>query len=330
VQGLLSLLLRRQAQRGIVSGQRQGEEGGKEWHSLHQRQTILPQEPRQLAELLRRGLLPVDAERHALQQTDHRIQGGVLVVGGALTFQVRRGAAGELVAQHLDEAGFANTGLSAEHDDMPHAVARLLPALQEQGHFRFTPDKGREPTGGGDLETGVPSTLPEDTVECQPLVGAKEERLLLGLTRKIALHQRVGPGTEHDRIRHRTLLHTSGDGQRPPRHRQHVRGWVPLLLHDDLPRVDAHADRQAGPVSPLSREHQALDRLHQLQPCTHGPLGGIFIGRGIAEIDEEALTVILRNIAITVLDDALTGSVKRLDDRPEVLVVQLRQGGVLG
>ena len=49
VQGLLLLLLGRYSQGGIVRGQREREERGKEGHGLRQRQAILHQEPLQFA-----------------------------------------------------------------------------------------------------------------------------------------------------------------------------------------------------------------------------------------------------------------------------------------
>ena len=50
---------------GIVGAQRQGEEGGKEGHGLRQRQAVL-QEALQFAQLLRRELLPLEAQYHPL------------------------------------------------------------------------------------------------------------------------------------------------------------------------------------------------------------------------------------------------------------------------
>jgi hypothetical protein len=73
VQGLLLLLLGRHSHRGIVSSQREGEQGGKKRHNLRQRQAILHQEPLQFAQLLRRGFLPLEAQHHPLQQIDPRI-----------------------------------------------------------------------------------------------------------------------------------------------------------------------------------------------------------------------------------------------------------------
>jgi hypothetical protein len=61
VQGLLLLLSGRSGQGSIALGQWEGEEGGKERHSLCQRQAILHHEPLQFAKLLVGGLLPVEA-----------------------------------------------------------------------------------------------------------------------------------------------------------------------------------------------------------------------------------------------------------------------------
>ena len=94
-------------QGGIVGGQREGEQGGKEGHDLRQRQAVLHHEALEFAQLLWRGLLPLEAQRHPLQQIDHRIQGSVLVIGRTLARrQPRLGLGGDLLLQHLHEPRF--------------------------------------------------------------------------------------------------------------------------------------------------------------------------------------------------------------------------------
>src|SRR5262249_43823409 len=83
--GLLLLLRRRHRQGGIVSPQRQGEEGGEEGDGLCQWQAILHQKSFKFAELLLRGLLPRKAQGDPLQQVDQRIQRRILVVRRTLT-----------------------------------------------------------------------------------------------------------------------------------------------------------------------------------------------------------------------------------------------------
>jgi hypothetical protein len=104
LQGLLLLLLGRHGQGGVGSGQRQRQEGGEEGHGLRQWQAILRQEPLEFAELLLMGLLPVEAQRHALQQIDHWIQGAVLVIRRALARRQPRLRLGRhMFLQHLHE-----------------------------------------------------------------------------------------------------------------------------------------------------------------------------------------------------------------------------------
>src|SRR5262249_31430858 len=68
LQRLLLLLLRRFGQRGIISGQWEREDGGKEGDSFCEWQTILHQEPLEFAQLLLRGLFSLKAQGDPLQQ----------------------------------------------------------------------------------------------------------------------------------------------------------------------------------------------------------------------------------------------------------------------
>ena len=102
LQGLLLLLLGRYGQGGIVSRQREREEGSQEGHGLCQRQAILYQESFQFAALLLRRLHAVKVQRHSLQQIDQRIQSAVLVIGRTLARrQPRLGLSGHLLLEHL-------------------------------------------------------------------------------------------------------------------------------------------------------------------------------------------------------------------------------------
>ena len=177
VQGLLLLLLGRHAQGGIIGAQRQGEEGGKEGHGLHQRQTILHQEPLQLAELLRRGLLPVEPQRHPLQQIDHRIQGTVLVIWRTLArCQPRLGLGGHLLRQHLHETRFADPRFSAEQHHLPEAVLDLCPALPQQRHFRLPAHQRGQAGAPGRFQATAGHALIEHLKDLQRLDDALQER----------------------------------------------------------------------------------------------------------------------------------------------------------
>jgi hypothetical protein len=90
VQRLLLLLLGRYGQGGIVGAQRHGEQGGKQRHGLRQRQAILYQKSFQFAELLRRGLLALEAQRSRNKPTScSRPTSGVRPVLPAASRRVR-------------------------------------------------------------------------------------------------------------------------------------------------------------------------------------------------------------------------------------------------
>ena len=177
MQGLLLLLLRRQRQEGIIRRRREGEQAGQEGDSLGQWQTILHDKPLQFPQLLRRGLLPVEAQRHPLQQLNHRIQGGVLIIRRTLARgQPRLGLSGHVFLQHLHQARFANAGFTAEQYHLPEAVLDLRPALQQQADFLLPPHQ-RGPSGAaGSFQATARHTLIQHAVDHQRLGLAFQRR----------------------------------------------------------------------------------------------------------------------------------------------------------
>ena len=136
LQRLPLLLLGRPVQGHVVPGQRQGEQGGEEGDGLLQRQAVLHQEPLKFADLLARGLLAVESQRHPLQQIDDGKEGAVLVIRGTLARgQPSLGLGGHVLLQHLHEARFPDARLSADQHPVAEAVLHLCPALQQQSHL---------------------------------------------------------------------------------------------------------------------------------------------------------------------------------------------------
>jgi hypothetical protein len=176
VQGLLLLLLGRRRQGRIVRWQRQGEQGGKEGHGRSQRQAILYQKSLQFAELLRRGLLALEAQRHPLQQIDPWIQGAVLMVGRTLAWrQPRLGLGGHLFLQHLYQARFANACFATEQHDLPHAVFDLRPALPQQPDFLLAAHEWGQASVPSRFQATAGHTLIEDPIDLQRLGEAFNE-----------------------------------------------------------------------------------------------------------------------------------------------------------
>src|SRR5262249_6771922 len=176
VQGLLLLLLGRHGQGDIVSSQREREEGGKERHSLCQWQAMLHQEAFQFTQLLLWELLPVEAQRHPLQQINYWIQGAVLIIGRTLARRqpcLRLGS--HMFLQHLHETRFANARFAAEKHHLPYTVLDLGPALQKQPYFLFTAHEGRQASAADCFQTAAGHTLIQHLIDLQRLGKASQE-----------------------------------------------------------------------------------------------------------------------------------------------------------
>ena len=143
---------------------------GKERHGLCQRQAILHHEPLQLAEFLRRGLVPLELQHHPLQQLDHRIQGAVLVIGRTLARrQPRLGLGGHVLLQHLHQARFADPRFAAEQHDLPDPVLDLRPALQQQPHFLLPAHQRGQASAAGHVQATARRTLIQHPIDLQRL-----------------------------------------------------------------------------------------------------------------------------------------------------------------
>ncbi len=130
-----------------------------------------------MLQLLLRGLLPLEAQRHPLQQLDHGIQGGVLVIGRTLARrQPRLGLGGHLFLQHLHQARFANARFAAEQHHLPEAVLDLRPALQQQPHFLLPAHQRGQAGAAGRFQATAGHTLIQHLIDLQRLGEAFQER----------------------------------------------------------------------------------------------------------------------------------------------------------
>jgi hypothetical protein len=99
-------------------------------------QTVLHQKALEFAELVLRGFLLLEAQRHPLQHINHRIQGGVALIRPTLARdQPRPGRGGHILLQHLYQARFADARFAAEQHDLLETLLDLRPALPKQSHF---------------------------------------------------------------------------------------------------------------------------------------------------------------------------------------------------
>ena len=98
---------------------------------------------------------------------------------------------------------------------------------------------------------------------------------------------------------------------------------VAHLPHDHQARVNAHPHREAYPFVLFQTRIQRLQRVHQAQAGADGPQRIVFVGLGVPEVDEQAVTQELGDMPVKTLNDRCTGGLVRPDDVTEILGVQL-------
>jgi hypothetical protein len=101
-QGLLTLALRRQAERRIAVGPRQREEGSQQGDRVLQVEVRARQGGFELAHLVV-GRILCGKRQRPLQQLDHRIESAMLMIGGPAALQARMGRCGDMGFQHLHQ-----------------------------------------------------------------------------------------------------------------------------------------------------------------------------------------------------------------------------------
>jgi hypothetical protein len=87
--------------------------------------------------------------------------------------------------------------------------------------------------------------------------------------------------------------------------------------------MDPEAHGDAHPVTLLQVRIEGLHGADNAETSTHGALRVVFMRLGIAKVDEQAVTEVLRNVPIQALDDLSTGALVGAHDLPQVFGVEL-------
>ncbi len=73
--------------------------------------------------------------------------------------------------------------------------------------------------------------------------------------------------------------------------------------HDDRAGVDAKAHGKLDAILGLQAAIQRPHGLHNPQSCAHGPVRIVFVGSGVAKVNEKPITEILRYVAVKALNN---------------------------
>jgi hypothetical protein len=256
---------------------------------------------------------------------DYRVENAVLVIGGTAVLDAPRGHADDLVLRHLHQTRFANPRLPAQHHDVALARLDLRPPVPQEPHFGLAAHQRREAAGRRDVEALLHLGHTHDLMDLEGH-GHPFERL--GSERaagEIPLDEPLRRRTDEDRIGCRQPLEAGRNVRRVPQRELFLPPPAAYLPHDDDSGVNPHADREVD-ARPLAQAAvEGGHRLHDAQAGPHRTLRVVFMRLRVAEIDQEPVAEILRNMPLKALDNLGTGGLVRAHYLPQVFGIKLRR-----
>ena len=213
-----------------------------------------------------------------------------------MAFQAGVRLTGNLLLQFLHQPGLANARLATHQHHLPHPLLDLHPALLEHGDFRRPSRQGREPPCERHRKAALGVAFPQHAVEGERGVVTTGVWCLVRLTHDVILHEPVGLCTEQHGLWQRLGVELLGCTDHAARDRRPPMAGVAQRIDYHPPGMDAEPDGQRPRCSALPRERQAGHHRDQGQTGPDGAQGRIFVGDGIAKVDEDFVTVVLRNI----------------------------------
>src|SRR5262249_7184749 len=87
--------------------------------------------------------------------------------------------------------------------------------------------------------------------------------------------------------------------------------------------VDTEAHREPYPVTLLQVRVNCLHGSDNPEPGAYGALGIVFMGLGIAKVDQKTIAEILGNVPVEALDDLRAGGLVGAHDLTQILGVEL-------
>ena len=245
------------------------------------------------------------------------------VIGRTAIGNARQSLGAHLRPQPLDEGRLANTGLAADEDHLPQPGFALLPAAAQQPAFFLSPHQHRHRGRHKFLVMAgchQQATHPADHHRlCDPMEGVGSQVF----QRKRPVHQACRHGANHHGIGRSEGLSRAARLGVSPSARCSCRPHRSHHPHHDGAGVDAQPYSEPDVILRRHAGVQDGDGLDNAQARVDGTPGIVFMGRGVAEIDQQPITEVLGDIACVVLDDLSAASWSSAHHRAEVFRVEL-------
>ena len=140
---------------------------------------------------------------------------------------------------------------------------------------------------------------------------------------KVALHQPCRHGTNHHRIGRGETFEPRRDVGRFPERQVLVPPTTSHHPHHNRASVDAEPHGELDTVLCRQTGIQGGDGLDNAQAGMHGTPGIVFMGRGVAKIDQQPIAEVLGDMALVVLDDLGRGLLVGAHHGAQVFRVEL-------
>ena len=215
------------------------------------------------------------------------------------------------------QAGFADTRLAHEKNDLPPPRPGLGPALLQEGQLRLPSHKRGESPFCAHLEPGAQPAGAHDLVRVDGLRFALDRLRAQGPGDKVAAHDPVGVLSEDDLTWLRQVQHARRQIRRIPHGRVVHTQIVTDTGHHHETRVQPHAHAKRDPLGALQFSAVALQGALHAQGRVHCPLGMVLMGNGGTKERHDAVAQELVDcsfIAVHLTQHQLKGPVHEVVD----------------
>ena len=245
------------------------------------------------------------------------------MIGRTAIGHARQSLGAHLRPQPLHQGRLANARLTADEDDLPQPGFALVPAAAQQPAFLLPPHQHRHCGRHKLLVRAGGRQQATHTADRHGLCDPVERVRPQVFQGKSALHQAGRHGTNHHRVRRGEVLEPGRNVGRFPERQVLVPPAPTHHPHHDRAGVDAEPHGELDTVLCRQAGIQGGDGLDNAQAGVHRAPGLVFMGRGVAKIDQQPIAEILGDMTLVVLDDLGRGLLVGAHHGAQVFGVEL-------
>jgi hypothetical protein len=229
------------------------------------------------------------------------------VIGRTAKSDARQSLGAHLRPQRFHQGRFADASLTADQDDLAQAGFALLPAAAQQPDFLIASDQERRPGRHKLLVMAGCRQQATHPAHRHGLGDAGERMGPKVVQGKGPSHEPRCHGADDHRVGRGKTLEPRRNVGRLPERQVLVPPTAPHHLHHDGAGVDAEPHGQLDAILCRQTGIQGGDGLDDAQAGVHRAPGLVFMGRGVAEIDQQPIAEVLGDVAFILPDDFRRG-----------------------